>query len=92
MPKRKREAQNETTRIHHSDDGGDHRLSPKIHHCRKLLQRSFKLAKGFERQKLGRRRKIAVQEQANKSTLRIDQEIEALKVRETGHALTAMPC
>ena len=81
MPKRKR------------DDGGDdgqdsegHNSAKqrRVEHKLKLgatkLGHAFKIAKGFERQKLGRRRKTAVSESNVKDITRIDAEIEALKV------------
>ena len=47
------------------------------------LGHAFKVAKGFERQKLGRRRKNAVSQNNPNDVKRIDAEIEALKVRLT---------
>ena len=44
------------------------------------LRHAFKVVKGFERQKLGRRRKNAVAENDEKDVERIDSEIAALKV------------
>jgi len=46
------------------------------------LAQAFKLARGFERQKLGRRKKNAVHEKDAKDEARIDAEVTALKVRE----------
>lgn len=46
-----------------------------------LLTRAFKPAKGFERQKLSRRRQTAVSKGEGQNVTRIDEEIEALKVR-----------
>ena len=46
------------------------------------LGHAFKVAKGLERRKLGRRRKTAVSESNEKDVARIDAEIEALKVYE----------
>nr|POF17880.1 protein bud22 [Quercus suber] len=48
------------------------------------LGHAFKTAKGFERQKLGRRRKTAAQESNAKDVQRIDAEIAALKVLDNG--------
>lgn len=42
---------------------------------------AFKIAKGFERQKLGRRRKTAAAQDGQKDVERIDLEIAGLKVR-----------
>lgn len=45
------------------------------------LGHAFKVAKGFERQKLGRRRKNAASQDKQEDIPRIDAEIAALKVR-----------
>ena len=45
------------------------------------LHKALKLARGFERQKLGRRQKDARQKNASEELLRLDHEIAALKVR-----------
>lgn len=78
MPKRKR------------DEDGDEESSVKqrrVQHKLKVgvtkLGHAFKIAKGFERQKLGRRRKNAVSQQNDKDIARIDSEIVALKARIT---------
>ena len=42
---------------------------------------AFKVSKGFERQKLGRRRKNAIAKSNEENVNRIDSEIVALKVR-----------
>lgn len=47
----------------------------------KQLARAFKAGKGFERQKLGRRKKNAVAAKDDKDVERIDAEVAALKVR-----------
>jgi hypothetical protein len=47
---------------------------------KKELTRALKLAKGFERQKLGRRYKIALSESKSEVCGRIEMEIKALKV------------
>jgi hypothetical protein len=44
------------------------------------LAQAFKLAKGFERQKLGRRRKDADAQKDYRGMRRIDEEVAALKV------------
>ena len=46
-----------------------------------LLFRALKVARGFERQKLGRRQKIAKADKAESEVTRLDEEIVALKVR-----------
>lgn len=79
MPKRKRDEQGGADRSN-GKPSVEERLSLKVFHCRRVLQRSLKLAKGFERQKLGRRRKTALQTNTENDVKRIDGEIEALKV------------
>lgn len=79
MPKRKRDGgDGEDT------EGRNGVKQRRIEHKLKLgatkLGHAFKVAKGFERQKLGRRRKNAVSESNVKDVARIDSEIEALKV------------
>lgn len=79
MPKRKRDAgDSEDTK------GSAGIKRQRIEHKLKLgatkIGHAFKVAKGFERQKLGRRRKTAVSESNVKDVARIDSEIEALKV------------
>lgn len=77
MPKRKRYAY---------EDGGD-RVSQmrnkdvyeKLTQSKKLLHRALKTAKGFERQKLGKRLKNAAEAGSNDEVARIKREIEALK-------------
>lgn len=46
----------------------------------KMLFRALKLARGFERQKLGRRQKVAKQAQDHADTARLNAEVAALKV------------
>ncbi|KAK5019668.1 Bud-site selection protein [Cryomyces antarcticus] len=58
------------------------RVEAKLEHGKKLLNRALKTAKGFERQKLGRRRKTAVVSNDAADVARIDREIEALKTLE----------
>lgn len=48
---------------------------------RKTLFKAFKFARGFERQKLGRRRKKAVEQQITEAVVRLDTEVAVLKVR-----------
>ena len=78
MPKRKRDdddAQN---------SGNSSIVAKRIEHKLKVgatkLGHAFKIAKGFERQKLGRRQKNAVSQSNSKDVARINSEIEALKV------------
>jgi hypothetical protein len=56
------------------------RAAEKIHHGKKVLQRSLKVAKGFERQKLSRRQKNASAKRDSSEVARLDSEVEALKV------------
>lgn len=55
-------------------------VEEKLFHAKKILQRALKLAKGFERQKLGRRHKTATQKSEVSELSRLDAEISALKV------------
>ncbi|KXT07444.1 hypothetical protein AC578_450 [Pseudocercospora eumusae] len=48
-------------------------------HSAQQLAAAFKLARGFERQKMGRRKKIAAREKNEQETQRIDAEVAALK-------------
>lgn len=47
--------------------------------CKKSLFRSLKVARGFERQKLGRRQKTAKTESSDAETARLEAEVNALK-------------
>ena len=65
----------------------DKKTSLKQRHVQGLLDngktslfRSLKIARGFERQKLGRRRKVAREEKAEGDIARLDAETVALKV------------
>jgi len=83
MPKRKRdEAEGSGTGT--GDDQGkslrQRRVEHKLDQGRKLVSRAFKTAKGFERQKLSRRRKTACDKGDAQDVARIDAEIEAIKV------------
>lgn len=77
MPKRKRNA---------LEDDSDHvqqmrkkDISEKLTQSKKLLHRALKTAKGFERQKLGKRLKNAAEAGSNDEVARINREIETLK-------------
>ncbi|KXT14707.1 hypothetical protein AC579_6413 [Pseudocercospora musae] len=82
MSKRKRDGDN-------NDEGGeqvaakDYRRQRQIvdtfARSAKQLAAGFKLARGFERQKLGRRKKMAARERNEGETQRIDAEVAALK-------------
>lgn len=74
MPKRKRPGQ--------SDPKTE--VREKLDHSKKILQRALKLAKGFERQKLGKRLKLA--QSKNEDVSRINREIEAWKGVELSEA------
>jgi len=88
MPKRKRDT---SADIASAEDAAaplgasQQRVQYKLKQGTVKLGHAFKVAKGFERQKLGRRRKAAVSEGKEKDVQRIDAEIAALKVR--GHGL-----
>ena len=76
MPKRKREDPAEAKAASIKAQRAEH----KLHHGQNVLRRAFNLAKGFERQKLGRRRKTALSQKDEAGICRIDAETEALKV------------
>ena len=57
-------------------------IDAQIARAKLLLTRALKLAKAFERQKLGRRQKTADLSEASKDSERIVAEIKALKVCE----------
>jgi len=85
MPKRKRDGTVQAS--FHPSDTSEEALKAyrplvkqKIDYGKKSLVRALKLAKGFERQKLGRRHKAAAQKNEDKELARLDAEIEALKV------------
>ena len=56
------------------------RVAHKLSQSASKIGHAFKVARGFERQKLGRRRKNAVAKADQKDVDRIDSEIGALKV------------
>jgi hypothetical protein len=55
-------------------------LEKKLVHGRKVLNRVLKTAKGFERQKLGKRIKLATVEQDEAEARRLQRELHVLKV------------
>ncbi|PGH27755.1 hypothetical protein AJ80_00543 [Polytolypa hystricis UAMH7299] len=55
------------------------RLEQRIEHGLKLLHRALKTAKGFERQKLGRRQKTATEKKDDAQLARLPEEIKVLK-------------
>ncbi|KAG4438871.1 hypothetical protein IFR05_005660 [Cadophora sp. M221] len=77
MPKRKRSTFEGTgDRVQHMRKED---TQEKLTQSKKLLHRAFKTAKGFQRQKLGNRLKIATTEKKSDDIVRINREIEALK-------------
>lgn len=78
MAKRKRGEDEETTQ---TDCVKRRRVQHKLKASTTKLGHAFKVSKGLERQKLGRRRKNAVAQRDEKTVIRLDLEIEALKVR-----------
>jgi hypothetical protein len=85
MPKRKRDDGAEATPEKSPEPVADpkqKRLQLKLHQATVKLGHAFKVAKGFERQKLGRRQKTAAAAKNEKDAQRVETEIAALKVRE----------
>ncbi|OJD19280.1 hypothetical protein AJ78_00729 [Emergomyces pasteurianus Ep9510] len=60
------------------------RLEQKLGHGCQLIHRALKTARGFERQKLGRRQKTAKQTKETAQLSRIEEEIQALKGLDLG--------
>ncbi|KAF7190170.1 Protein bud22 [Pseudocercospora fuligena] len=81
MSKRKRDGDNsdEGERVAAKDYRRQRQIVDTFAHSAKQLAAAFKLARGFERQKLGRRKKIAAREKNEQETQRIDAEVAALK-------------
>lgn len=79
MPKRKREGSAEDAAA--PVGAKAQRITFKLNQAAVKVGHAFKVAKGFERQKLGRRQKQAKQNSDAKAAERIENEIEALKVR-----------
>lgn len=77
MPKRKRE--DDEAR----DPAQQRRVQQRLKVALTKLGHAFKVSKGLERQKLGKRRRKAEEESYQKDVERIDSEIAALKVRKT---------
>ena len=85
MPKRKYdEMRNPKAADRINYNHGSHaqlsRIEQLLEHGTKGLFRSLKVARGFERQKLGRRQKKAIGENAASDIARLDTEVAALKV------------
>ena len=79
MPKRKRD-DGDLQEVESHRGAKQQRVQHKLKVGVTKLGHAFKVAKGFERQKLGRRRKTAVAEKNDNDISRIDTEIDALKV------------
>lgn len=77
MPKRKRSTYEDDADRVQSMRKKD--ISEKLVQSKKLLHRALKTAKGFERQKLGKRLKSAREAGSNDEVARIDREIATLK-------------
>jgi len=84
MPKRKRDDGTDASPEVSPEPVSDpkqKRLQLKLHQATVKLGHAFKIAKGFERQKLGRRQKTAAAAKNEKDSQRVETEIAALKVR-----------
>ncbi|KAJ9620186.1 hypothetical protein H2203_007951 [Taxawa tesnikishii (nom. ined.)] len=93
MPKRKRDGSESPDVEEQGQDNQQvslrtRRVEAKLVHGQKLLARAFKTARGFERQKLGRRRKTAAARSDAKDVARIDAETAALKTLDLNKAAT----
>jgi hypothetical protein len=78
MPKRKRNPYGEDASPEEKLELKKKNVEKKLFHGRTLLHRALKTAKGFERQKLGKRMK---QKTDVTETARLQREVDALKVR-----------
>ena len=58
------------------------RLDVILEQVKKTLSKALKVARGFERQKLGRRQKVAKEQKEDAETARLAAEVIALKVRQ----------
>lgn len=87
MPKRKREDGIEDDAVAKPGSIKQQRVAYKLQQGVKRVAHAFKLAKGFERQKLSRRRKTATAQQKAQDVERIDAEIVSLKALD--HAAAA---
>lgn len=81
MPKRKRDGRVVGQSGPPEEDRQRADLERQIQLGKRQLTRNLKLAKGFERQKLGRREKDARAKKDDKEIAKIEAEIQALKVR-----------
>lgn len=80
MAKRKRDDFEENDTGERKSRSQALRLQTKFDHGSHLLHRALKTARGFERQKLGRRQKTARQKNEESQLRRLEQEVQALKV------------
>lgn len=86
MPKRKRDDGTGEAREESPEavaDPKQKRLQLKLHQATVKVGHAFKIAKGFERQKLGRRQKTAAAAKNEKDAQRVETEIAALKALDT---------
>jgi hypothetical protein len=81
MPKRKRDGRLVGQNTLSEEDHKRADLERQIQLGKRQLTRNLKLAKGFERQKLGRREKEARAKKDTNEITKIEAEIQALKVR-----------
>lgn len=85
MPKRKLEEHNGVEGKPNSVSNGalrvqGERLDTILEQAKKTLSRALKVARGFERQKLGRRQKVAKEQRDDAETVRLTAEVTTLKV------------
>lgn len=93
MPKRKLEELYEAEKIPLGSMDKKSRLQRQqvdgsLDQSKKAIFRALKIARGFERQKLGRRQKAAKAEGNDADIARLDAEVAALKVRSLSAQLT----
>ncbi|KAI9730114.1 MAG: hypothetical protein M1834_006106 [Cirrosporium novae-zelandiae] len=84
MPKRKLDTETTSfapSKKHHTDSTTVQRfrVERQLDHGKKTLFRALKVARGFERQKLGRRQKTATKEKDADASKRLVEEVKALK-------------
>ena len=96
MPKRKRDEGQLQEQVDPTDH---HPVRRSRHSCieqvldlgKKNVFKSLKLARGFERQKLGRRQKVAKEDNAAEEIARLEAEVVVLKVRCTSKEARRVP-
>ena len=84
MPKRKRGLDGTENDPARAQEQQQIELAQKLAHSKKLLHRALKTAKGFERQKLGKRLKLAKDKGDDQELQRLETELNVLKVGRTG--------